>query len=436
MRCIIGIKEKFLELNKRKFDNAEVINILLHMILCVMPLILSSKGTDRYYYPKALFLYGIGILIFILMIKEITKLNTETDKIFILFFGLLVLSTINSMDISRSITGGTWRYEGIITLFMYGIIFIAASKDFKLSKLGINLFLFSGLIVAIYYIIQNLGYEPLNFLLKNAEKMNSTIGNRNFLSSYLLIFLALSMCGFIFYKNKKCFIYSLVYFLALIYSKTRGGWVSLGIFSLLGLYFIIKDRNRLKRAIIIVISFTLIFFVVNLFNSGEFMERLETVKEDAINIKDSSAGSGRVGIYKGAINMIKERPFLGTGVSCFWEGFQLDAPKDVLDSWKSQNIMVDKAHNEILNYAATSGVPAAILYIILIFLVFYRLWKNKEDDRVRTILIILFGYVVQANLNISVVPVAPLFWIILGIGSNIEIIKNLKMEDKEKNVIM
>lgn len=71
--------------------------------------------------------------------------------------------------------------------------------------------------------------------------------------------------------------------------------------------------------------------------------------------------------------------------------------------------MVDKAHNEILNYAATSGVPAAILYMILIFLVFYRLWKNKEDDRVRTILIILFGYVVQANLNISVVPVAPLF---------------------------
>lgn len=427
----MGIKEKLNNLKDKNFTIDEVINILLYLVLCIMPLIIANTGRDRYYYPKAIFLWIVGSMIFLLLIKEKIKLNRTEDKIYLLFLGWLILSAIGAMDKSRVILGGNWRYEGIITLFMYGVLFIAASRYFIITKLGVRLFLSSGFVISIYYIVQRRGYEPLSFLLKNAERMNSTIGNRNFLSSYLIIVLAIAICGFIFWKSKLCFIYSLVYFAALIIGQTRGCWLALAFFCIVGMGFIIKDRKKVMRAIIIVISFGCIFMIINNKSEGVIAQRVESIKEDMVEIKASS-GSGRIGIYQGAINMIIERPLLGTGVSCFWEGFKLDAPKEVLQSWEAQKTMVDKAHNEILNYAATSGLPAAILYVILNFIILKKLWRKRDNDYIKTIFIVLIGYLFQANFNISVVPVAPLYWIILGIGANIENIEKLYLGKVEK----
>jgi putative inorganic carbon (HCO3(-)) transporter len=61
----------------------------------------------------------------------------------------------------------------------------------------------------------------------------------------------------------------------------------------------------------------------------------------------------------------------------------------------------------------------------MIGMVFTKIINNIRDDKFKVIFIVLFGYVVQANFNISVISVAPLFWIILGIGSNSEIIKKI-----------
>lgn len=421
----MGIKEKLNNLRTKKFTIEEVINILLYLVICIMPLIIANTGRDRYYYPKAIFLWIIGSLIFILLIKEKIKLNRKEDKVYLLFLGWIIISAIGAMDKSRVIFGGNWRYEGIITLFMYGVVFIAASRYFVITKLGIRLFLSSGLVISIYYIVQRRGYEPLGFLLENAEKMNSTIGNRNFLSSYLIIVLAIAICGFIFWKSKLSFTCSLVYFAALVIGQTRGCWLALVLFCIVGIGFIIKDKKKMIRASIIVISFGCIFMVINNKSEGVIAQRVESIKEDMVEIKASS-GSGRIGIYQGAINMIIERPVLGTGISCFWEGFKLDAPKEVLKSWEAQKTIVDKAHNEILNYAATSGIPAAILYISLNFIILKKLWRKRENNYIKTIFIILIGYLFQANFNISVVPVAPLYWIILGIGSNIQ--ENFKLD--------
>ncbi|MGL5646683.1 MAG: O-antigen ligase family protein [Clostridium sp.] len=422
--------EKIKKLNERDFETKEVINILLYLVLCVMPLILGGSGSDRYYFPKAVFLDFIGFIIFLLLIKEKEKLNRKVDKVYLLFFLLLFLSAIFAEDLERAIFGGKWRYEGIITLFMYGVLFIAASRYFIFSKKGLEVFLGSGLIVSIYYILQNNGVELMKFWLGTAEKMNTTIGNRNFVGTYVLIFLALSISLFIFYNNKRYLIYSLIYFAALIYSQTRGAWVGLLFLCFVGLLFIIKDKKKIMRAGIIVVSFIGIFMIINTKSEGVILARVETIKEEVKEFKekDIKAGSGRLGIYIGTFHMIKDRPFLGAGVENFWYGFEKSAPKEIIEAWNAQNTIVDKAHNEILHYAGISGILSAITYIMLIFIVMKNLWKKRNNENIKIIFIVLVGYLFQANFNISVVSVAPIFWIILGFGSSRTIEKNIKWE--------
>jgi len=77
---------------------------------------------------------------------------------------------------------------------------------------------------------------------------------------------------------------------------------------------------------------------------------------------------------------------------------------------------VDKAHNEFLHIAVSSGIPSLVAYLLFILLVIIYYLKSHTDS---TLTIPLFtavmGYLAQAFFNISVVSVAFIFWAYLGL---------------------
>ena len=77
---------------------------------------------------------------------------------------------------------------------------------------------------------------------------------------------------------------------------------------------------------------------------------------------------------------------------------------------------VDKAHSEILHITAVSGIPAAILLVSFIFVIF---WKNRRSIfKFNSSTILCFAiltYLLQAQFNISIISVAPLYWVLLGV---------------------
>ena len=83
--------------------------------------------------------------------------------------------------------------------------------------------------------------------------------------------------------------------------------------------------------------------------------------------------------------------------------------------------MVDKAHNEYLQIAVTIGIPALLVYLLLLFSVYRKAFQalneaTKQQKYILfTLLAVITGYLVQANFNISVVSVAPILWMFLGI---------------------
>ena len=80
---------------------------------------------------------------------------------------------------------------------------------------------------------------------------------------------------------------------------------------------------------------------------------------------------------------------------------------------------VDKAHNEYLHIMATSGVPSLFTYAIFLYFVLKKGFAlSHQDSRYNMFMISIVAYLVQAFFNISVVSVAYIFWIFLGVISN------------------
>jgi hypothetical protein len=137
-------------------------------------------------------------------------------------------------------------------------------------------------------------------------------------------------------------------------------------------------------------------------------------------------GSARGYIWSRAIPLLKNTVILGNGPDTFPFVFpqnELIAKYYALDT---PNITVDKAHNLYLQMALNYGVVAllAFLVITIVYLVdSFKLYAFKENynlDKTTMLGAItslgVVGYLITGLFNDSVVSVAPVFWIVFGVG--------------------
>ena len=76
---------------------------------------------------------------------------------------------------------------------------------------------------------------------------------------------------------------------------------------------------------------------------------------------------------------------------------------------------VDKAHNEYLHIAVTTGIPSLIVYCLFITQILWQsLPKVRKNCLYLPYIASVLGYLCQAFFNISVVSVAYIFWVFLG----------------------
>lgn len=136
-----------------------------------------------------------------------------------------------------------------------------------------------------------------------------------------------------------------------------------------------------------------------------------------------SIGSGRGYIWSESIDILKDHPILGTGPDTFAFYFP---NTDYLNLHYAQfdNQIITKPHSIYLQIAIQTGIPSLIVF--LTFYIMYaissiRLYCRKGLKEYETqiafgILIGSFGYMVACIANDSIVTVAPIFWILIGLG--------------------
>ena len=143
----------------------------------------------------------------------------------------------------------------------------------------------------------------------------------------------------------------------------------------------------------------------------------------------SESGQIRLVVWKGAIEIFKHYPIFGSGVETFAYSYYNFRPTEhnLVSEW---DFLYNKAHNEFLNYLATTGIIGFLTYmaVILTFIIWsirfivHRssfIEKQKTDIRYTiydillpaTLLASYTSYLVQNFFGFSVVSVALLFYL-------------------------
>ena len=227
-------------------------------------------------------------------------------------------------------------------------------------------------------------------------------------------------------------------FFNMISSGTRSAWVAFVAAGILGLIYLIKQRDKkyFKRTGILLICFIIIF--IYLFNGFGIFQKNNTSSTPKIKINQiandikkaketgisNEMGSSRIWIWRITLKLIEQKPILGCGPDNLWDGLVRNCTEETLGFAKKTQQAIDKAHNEYLQIGATLGVPALICYLTFIALILFPKIKLIANNRTYFIICLsIISYLVQAFFNISTIGIAPLFWMILGLIDNKELYK-------------
>lgn len=408
--------------------------IVLLLIIQLGSIFLVYTSYETMYYTNFLIVLGIIGFVLYFIYKVTLDPKIQLQEIFIsLLIVTDIISCIFAYDQRISILGFINRREGLLVLLTYYIIFLLSSKltNEKYIK-RILLFLTINVVIQVFYgFLQINGIEKIfNIPIKNSWKYAfGLVGNSNFFSSLNILLLNLWIGLYIFGDNKKAIIKLIIveiFILGLISAGAMSGFVGL-VCSLLLLiiYFIILKHNKEKiktyivRYIIVILLFIINIFGMSLIGNSDYLSDIEELSDQtqsALNNKvENNFGTGRIYIWKKTLHYSKEYLLTGIGIDQFYY-LGIKEGKIIYDPITGN--IVDKAHNEYLQILATEGIFKTIIYIALLLWIFFTAIKNICKTK-KTLIIALFlsftSYAIQAFFNISVVRVAPIFFMIMGL---------------------
>src|SRR5260221_200031 len=382
-----------------------MIETLFGLLFFLVPLIFYPRSSEVFEFNKLITIYiftaiivGIWIIKMIVQKKIIFK-RTILDIPLILFLISQIISTIFSIDIQTSLFGyyGRWN-GGLISLISIAILYWAFVSNINKKNLKkiILMALASSLIVAVYGILEHFGHSVSCIFINGQfnddcwvqevqKRVFATIGQPNWMAAYITSLLPLSWYYALRQKQKDrtilWLIASLLMFLALIFTKSRSGLLAFGIESIIFWGFVLlKDfKKNVPIFIILILSLGGLFLVFS---------------KDAVNQPPPSTEGGtesadiRKIVWSGAIDIWKHHPIFGTGVETFaYSYFQFrPVAHNMTSEW---NFLYNKAHNEYLNFAATTGSVGILTYGIVIIFSLFQIFKSKSEFKFA----ILAGYI-------------------------------------------
>ena len=346
----------------------------------------------------------------IIILYHLSKRKFKLEKYDIFLLILVVFSGISCIfakDFETAIFGNEYRHEGLLALLYYYSLFeIASFLRKKDQRIILYVILFFGLISTIVAFFE---YSEYNKYIWKTDcfQQNHIFGlttNSNFLSTKLLL---CTLCCFVLYiKENKVWqlILYLVFMYFLLLTNCLSGFVGYICASIL---FLILNIKKFKKTLLIIGITLLTVFITNHFGmssiGSDTISMFKEVKEISTGNLNESYGTNRVHIWKETIKIVPKNIYFGVGIDNFLNAFG-DEP---LKSERGR--IIDKAHNEYLQILITEGIFTLIAYLIFVISICLKGLKMNS-----IYLIPVFGYLVQAFFNISVIEVAPLLYILMG----------------------
>ena len=409
------VKNFFFSKGLLKYLIINILYILIGSYLRTIDELLFSDYSRGY-----IFLMFINIIAIIIhLIKN--KYQKNSAHICVLFiFAFTLISTMFALVQRVALLGFQDRYEGLFSIAYYLTLLILSSFiDKKHKKIIVNCIIFTGIIQTIYAILQI--YKVPGIYNGHPGSAQGFITNPNFFGTYMILCVCYSLGLFLDEeKISRKIIYvvtSLILMIGLLISNASSAGVAYLFVFIYILIFCIKKKKIAKLLATIAILAVSIIITMNLGKTNMLNDLNQTAKEATEVAKgntNDNFGSGRMFIWKNTLPIIPKYLLHGAGVDNFYFAFG-DKPLQTSDG----RIFFDKAHNEYLQTLVTQGIFSLISYLALFAIVTKKGIKHSFKQNEVFLVLPIIGYLVQAFFNISVIEVAPIFYIALGLCSSV-----------------
>lgn len=413
----------------KKINLDKIIYILIMVIMIGIPVfkffmyVPFIRSINPYHVTRLrVYFFWVSILVtlFVYLYSVVSgeRKITYIDYLFYFLIFSLFVSSFFAIDFKKSIIGEDARYEGLLTILNYYLLVLNAknikSKKYKNSLL--NIFMYLGVFQGFYAVYQS--FTPFTFLNNKfsggAHMAMGLCSNPNFFGAYMAMQLSLATIFYVKQGQKK-YLWMFILFSVALYLASSSGPI-LG-FVLAFVLFGILLRKQYKRILLLVLVFIVTCFITDkslkyvhediLGNSisdryiisNDIVSTVDKIQNDNID----SIGSGRIRLWKRSIPLIGEYWLTGCGLDNFYNALP-----------QTGRIAYDKAHNVYIQMAVTNGIFPTLVYMFVCLIVFLKGFKLKKVESL-ALFMAFVSYCILAFANISVIDVAPYFYIILGI---------------------
>ncbi len=388
--------------------------LIYYSLFFLTPLIVLKDTSELFELNKMNLVYfASASIVFILALtmirnKKLLIRRSTFDKYWLGFLGLMVLSTLFSIDKHTSIFGYYGRFNGGLlslvsfTALAYGFGFFFSKSDIiKILKIS----LVSSVAVMLWGLSGKLGHD-LSCLVftgqfnnscwtdqfRPAERMFSTLGQPNWLGAYLAVHFFIGFFFIVTNHLKRWYLsyaYLLLTFVCLLSTKSRSALLAVGIGSVLyfGIVMFLKkleifNKDWKKWAVLGALFLVSIFIfktgidkidsALSINKGSSSVSKTESAKSTPLSSEVTESLDIRKIVWKGAVELGLKYPIFGTGPETFGFSYYFIRPVEhnLTSEW---DYVYNKAHNEYLNYFATTGFLGLAAYLILVGVILYNL---------------------------------------------------------------
>lgn len=419
-----------------------VIRIAFCLLFLIVPLILTTVNFELFEFNKMLATYALSIIIGLawtvksVALGKLRIARTPLDVPILLFATSQLVSTLFSIDTHVSWFGYYSRFNGgMLSILSYIFLYYAFVSNLisrtepvgdqkKIKKLNasavpvsashsfirvlLRVCLTTGVVVAAYGIAEHYGIDKSIWVQDVQNRVFSTLGQPNWLAAYLVAFIPVALgLGLAAIKRAKdteepdvlhsagyltTIGVAAVFFLTLLYTRSRSGLLGLAIADLafwaVIVRWITRKRILFHIAVIHILLLGILFFTGTHIDAVDRFVTLSGWKTaftktapaaqpapadqkptgPLLETGGTESGTIRKYVWEAAITAWRSstKTFLiGTGTETFAFAFFQYKPigHNLTSEW---DFLYNKAHNEYLNFLATTGLFGLASYALLL----------------------------------------------------------------------
>lgn len=371
--------------------------------LFLSTLVIYTGSYDPSSLPKFLILWlSSCLLILPSILALIGSKRSKNSTIFLL--GTLVLCTyaifraFSSPDVFQAIYGTYPRNNGtlLIILFSFVLIIVLSSYEVKTEGILLKLFLTLGFIECAVGLAQINGFQFVP-QMKAYSPVLGTFGNPNQYSAFLGFTLIVCSYMLINFRNNRLYssfalaLIPLALFCIIQTNSIQGLFVFASGLTIL-LFLMLRTRRLYFFTFLAVVLFLIGISLLGFINKGPLSRLL--FQESNIS---------RWEYWRGAISAIRHRPLFGYGPDQFTDAYSLYRPTDAIQ--RRSTVIVDNAHNWILQIGVTYGLVFLLLILILFSAITYRGLQSSKRmagvSQVNLVFALWVGFLIQSLISVE-----------------------------------